>query len=448
MKKIINAFVIIISLAVLAVVWDKYQTTNMNIFTRAEFIQNGSEFTRDSEVKYSDYDSYKIKSDIYNDAMLFVSVDVEPHTAYRVTCMVKTKNVIPETENSGSGAIICITDTTEQSSAITGTEDWQMIELKFNSKERESVDIGFRLGGNAGDCIGEVWFSDFKIEEGFLDTDNKWNFACFVLKNLDVEVEHNGKTERVQISMNDSEISEIKSDIERFEKSCSTLSNNKMSAECEIIYIDEPITSLTYEEGTGYFLSPFDAEKLIDEYVQAGNYDHIFTVIKLDSEKYDDTIEIDNWVGLGYMDYQGIGFSDIRIPSDSSKFMYIYDSKINVFPEEVFVHEFLHSLERTSNEYEFDTIELHSNAEYGYKNEFLTGLKYWYSDYMSKNIYDSKNNNYIGLDERVYTLKPVNNEDFKYAIEIKNVFVEPQNIIEEFELIIKKVSANLSGLPN
>ena len=44
------------------------------------------------------------------------------------------------------------------------------------------------------------------------------------------------------------------------------------------------------------------------------------------------------------MDYYGIGFSNIRLPNDSKSYIYKYDSRINAFPEEVFLHEFLHSL--------------------------------------------------------------------------------------------------------
>ena len=447
MKKI-KFFISIILVLVLIFVWNRYQKTNMNIFTRAEMNKGFTEFLRDDDVKYSEHKSYKLKSDQYNDAMLYTTIKVEPYTVYKVTCMVKTNNVIPKEQNKGAGACISITDSTEQSRPVTGTQDWQMIELQFNSKNRDNVSIGFRLGGNGSDCIGEAWFSDFKIEEGYADTSNDWKFTCIVLKNLDVDVEKNGKKENVKISMNNLEIQNIESDVKRFEKACSTLSGNKMTAKCDLMYIDEPITSITFSEETGYYVSSYDCQSLIDEYVKDKNYDHIFIVIKLDSEKYKDTIEIHNWVGLGYMDYYGTGFSNIRIPSDESKFMYIYDPYINVFPEEVFVHEFLHSLERNSTEYGFETTDLHAYQNYGYKNDGLEGLKDWYAAYMSKKIYDSNTKKYIGLDERVYTLKPVHSNDFTYARELKNVFVEPDNIIEEFKLILQQVTQNLNRILN
>ena len=56
------------------------------------------------------------------------------------------------------------------------------------------------------------------------------------------------------------------------------------------------------------------------------------------------------------MDYYGIGFSNIRLPNSSKSYMYKYDARINLFPEEVFLHEFLHSLERNLSEYGYSLL--------------------------------------------------------------------------------------------
>ena len=50
------------------------------------------------------------------------------------------------------------------------------------------------------------------------------------------------------------------------------------------------------------------------------------------------------------MDYLGIGFSNIRLPNSEKSYTYQYNYRINTFPEEVFVHEFLQTLERNSKE--------------------------------------------------------------------------------------------------
>ncbi len=143
------------------------------------------------------------------------------------------------------------------------------------------------------------------------------------------------------------------------------------------------------------------------------------------------------------MDYYGIGYSNIRLPNSSKSYIYKYDLRVNTFPEEVLLHEFLHSLERTSEEYGYEIPALHDNEKYGYKNQNLIGLKNWYRDYMNKNINTS--NGYIGLPSEVYTLKPAKTSNFKYSYEI-NEFREPQNIIEEIRQLFKNVINNVKRL--
>lgn len=129
------------------------------------------------------------------------------------------------------------------------------------------------------------------------------------------------------------------------------------------------------------------------------------------------------------MDLYGIGYSNIRLPNDSSSYIYTYNSRVNTFPEEVFVHEFLHSLERILQERNYDIPELHDYEKYGYKEERLVGLKEWYADYMNCNIKTS-DGKLVGLDSVVYTITPPAESDFKYSTEV-DFNKEPQNIIEE-----------------
>ena len=134
------------------------------------------------------------------------------------------------------------------------------------------------------------------------------------------------------------------------------------------------------------------------------------------------------------MDYYGIGFSNIRLPNDSKSYVYKYNAKINTFPEEVLLHEFLHSLERNANEYGYDRPELHDYQKYGYEEEPIIGQKKWYIDYMNKNIKTTNGN--IGLPKEVYTLKPAKNSNFDYSYKMEEVFKEPENIFEEIKGII------------
>ena len=296
MKKIGNIISWIIILIILVLAFNFYKSNNFNEFIRSELELHTSEFRRDSEIKYSKADSYRIISNTANDATFYKKVKVEKNTPYKVTCMVKTENVIPENNLSGVGAQISVIGTTEKSMAITGTQDWQKIEMIFNSKDREEVDIGFRLGGYLGKCTGTAWFSDFTLEEGTSNESNNWNFACFIFENTDVVVD--GK--KVKISMTDNDISDIRDTIKRFKTTVNELSQNKMTANCDVYRVQEPITKLSYDEEFGYFVAAEDVENSIKDVVKQNDYDHIFVIIRLGNEKYRDDIQINDWIGLRF----------------------------------------------------------------------------------------------------------------------------------------------------
>ena len=441
MRKIVNITLWLIIIAALFMAFKFYKENNFNEYIRSETELKVSKFKRDSEIKYSKYDSYKIVSDIPNDAAFYKRVKVKKNMPYKVTCMVKTENVVAEDDALGVGTQISVIGTTEKSTVVTGTQDWKEIEMMFNSKDREEVDIGFRLGGYLGKCTGTAWFSDFTLEEGVINESSNWNFACFIFENTDVVIDKN----EIKISMTDNDVVDIKDTIKRFQETVGELSQYKMTANCDTYNIKEPITKLTYDEEFGYFVAAEDIENSIKNVVEKNDYDHIFVVIRLGNEKYRDDIQINDWIGLGYMDYYGIGYSNIRLPNSSKSYVYKYDTKINTFPEEVFLHEFLHSLERTSTEYGYSIPALHDYEKYGYSNKRLTGLKDWYKDYMNSSIKSS--DGYIGLPKEVYQFKPAKSLNFTYSYNIDE-FHEPQNIIEKISQLLKNVTNNVKRLQN
>ena len=132
------------------------------------------------------------------------------------------------------------------------------------------------------------------------------------------------------------------------------------------------------------------------------------------------------------MDLYGIGFSNIRMSDSSKDYTYIYDYRINAFPEEVYLHEFLHTLERTMGEYNYDVVELHAHKEYGYSEENLIGLKNWYKDYMNCEIKDTKENKSVGLSDFVYKSKPAHKSNFDFPIEVE-FNNEPKNIFQDIK---------------
>lgn len=427
----------IITIALLFVAYKVYSVNNFNEYIRAEYNSGVSKFSRDSQVKYSKMDSYKIENTDFNDAMFFKSITVVPNTSYRVSCMVKTENVENKEENTDAGAHICINETVEKSDNVTGTSDWTKIEFVFKSKNRTEVQIGFRLGGNYDDSKGTAWFSDITIESGIADTSSNWKFLCLIFDETNVNLNVNGVEKNFHLTLSQSDVEDMKLCINRFKSSMNELSKNKMSVEYDIVETKKPITSMSYDEENGYFVAPYDVKDVIDEYIALGKYDHIFIAFRTGDINSKDEIPVNDWIGLGSMEYRNIGFSNIRLPNSDSNYIYKYDDRINTFPEEVYVHEFLHSLERNAEEYGYERPELHDYEKYGYKNQQIVGLKQWYADYMNKEV-KSSTKGYVGLPKEVFTAKPAKTSDFEYSRKL-DYFKEPENIIEELNGIYKRI---------
>ena len=436
-NKIKNIISIIIIIAIIIVGYQFYKKYNFNNFVKAEYNLGTSKFERDSSIKCTENDSYKIINTDYNDAMFYETIDVLPNTPYKVTCKIKTENVKSQNENTDSGAHICIAESLEKSDNIEGTTDWTEVEFYFNSKNRTSVDVGFRLGGFEDTCIGTAWFSDFKIESGIADESNTWNFLCVLFDNVDVNIEKNGTNQNVKLHLTQTDKEDISLCMRRFQSSMQEMSEGKMKVTYDIKETTVPITELTYDEDNGYYVSGYNVKEIIDPYIKQGTYDHIFIVFRTGDINQKGAIPINDWIGLGSMEYRGLGFSNIRLPDDSNSYIYKYDTRVNTFPEEVFVHEFLHTLERNAEEYGEERPELHDNYKYSYISKQLIGLKEWYQDYMNKNIQTSTGK--IGLPSDIYTKKPVKTTDLTYSHLLNNCLKDPENIIEELNNILKKI---------
>lgn len=432
MKKFIkNTFfvliVILVSLMIFNIANDKFY---YGYFTKAATVKDKAIFSRDSKEKYFNTNSYKIENRDYNNSAFYKKIKVSKNTPYKITCMIKTENVeVLDKTIDNSGAKISILNSLEQTESIIGSNDWQKVTLIFNSKQKEELEIGFMLGGDAdnGNVKGTAWFSDLKIEEGNLDSDNNWNFACFIFKNTDVNLTEGN----YKYTMSEEDINQLYNCIDRFKTTCAEFSNNLMTASCDIIEIDNPIKTLSYDENKGYYISPEDISNEINSYLSEKEYDHIFICARLTDEN--SKIPINQWIGLGGMEYKGIGYSNIRMPTSSKSYEFIYNERINQFPEEVFIHEFLHTLERNSEEYGYKVPALHDNKKYGYKEEKLNSLYNWYKDYMKLEI--PNNSEYVGLNPEIYKYKPVNETNFINSKKLTD-FDEPKNMIEKTKLLL------------
>ena len=293
-SRIINIVYIIIVLIILYILFGFYKTHSFGEFTKAENAIGITKFIRDNDTTYTYNYSYKLESTDFNDAMFYKTINIKPNTPYKLTCMVKTENVISENGKSDSGAQMSILDTTECSESINGTNDWQKLEFIFDSKNRETIEIGFRLGGNSSKVKGTAWFSDFKLEEGIKDNSSNWNVACFLIKNVDVNINN----QHLELSMSVNDIEKMKANMDRFKISAQELSNNKMTVDYDIYEIDEPIQSITYSQEFVYYLDPSDVQDILKDYLSKEEYDYIFVTTRLGDMDENIEIPVYDWIGL------------------------------------------------------------------------------------------------------------------------------------------------------
>ena len=295
-KKWIGRIVsLVLSAIIILVGYTIYQKFNFNEYIKAESTRGFSSFTRDNTVTYENNTrSYKIENLNYNNAVFYKTIQVEPNTPYKVSCMIKTQNVETKNAYTDAGAHIGILGTTEKSSNVIGTSDWKKVEFLFNSKNRTEVTIQFGLGGYDGECKGIAWFSNMSLEMGVADTSKEWNFLCLLFQETKVAVEG----ERLDFRLTATDIEDMSLCMQRFANSLSQMTNNKITAKYDMIQVNTPITHLTQDEINGYYLAPMDIEEVLQEYVELGKYDHIFVCFR--TGDLNQQIEEDNgdWVGL------------------------------------------------------------------------------------------------------------------------------------------------------
>ncbi|MBQ2662006.1 MAG: glycosyltransferase family 39 protein [Clostridia bacterium] len=96
-----------------------------------------------------------------NDVRFYQQVKTEPNSVYMLTCRVKTENVA-----NGNGANISVVDTYAFSTPVTGTNDWQEVQLVGRTgEEQTSMVVCVRLGGYGATSTGEAWFDDFSVRK-------------------------------------------------------------------------------------------------------------------------------------------------------------------------------------------------------------------------------------------------------------------------------------------
>lgn len=72
-----------------------------------------------------------------------------------------------------------------------------------------------------------------------------------------------------------------------------------MTVTYKVFNINMPITSISYSEEHGYYITANDVKNIIDNYIEKEEFDHIFVVYKLGEELHQEKISMGgDWIGL------------------------------------------------------------------------------------------------------------------------------------------------------
>lgn len=94
-----------------------------------------------------------------NDARIEQTVSVSPNSYYRITCRVKTKNVV-----GGAGANVSVLLSIARSEGVFGDTDWQTLTLiGKTASDQTEIDVALRIGGYSAESSGEAWFDDVSV---------------------------------------------------------------------------------------------------------------------------------------------------------------------------------------------------------------------------------------------------------------------------------------------
>lgn len=131
--------------------------------TDADFAE-GVSFSWDAGQAHSGSKSVRISAQTPNDARWLQRVAVQPHTAYRLSGWIKTRDVGHSNQSRYAGANIGLYGSWNRSQTIMGTHDWTPVSLDFDSADTTQITIAVRLGFWSVPTTGSAWFDDLSLE--------------------------------------------------------------------------------------------------------------------------------------------------------------------------------------------------------------------------------------------------------------------------------------------
>lgn len=366
----------------------------------AESAEGICEVICDYEIKTTDDYSYKISAYEDNAITIIENIAMEPFTQYMISVDVKTENVVEsEGETIPIGANISVNN--RRAVGVTGSSDWQTMQLCVTSNSLGIIEISMNLGSLTNKCSGTVWFDNLQVEplSEYESTETRWKFLVVLLGKTSLNTYDEDLKKQINLSyaMTEEDVKGITKSINDFEKDLTELSEGKVNAEVTIVRSNANINSYR-KSGYGYYIDAYEAKNYLDEQkINFACYDHVmFVACSPDIPR--------EYFGLGGMRISGnIGYSFIiyggetTIPAE-----YCYRVTETCWPACVYVHEFLHSIENYAIRFGTTVPSIHGADIYGYED--VDGWRTFYGDIMNNRV--CHEGNVLGVDPKVWSIPP------------------------------------------
>jgi hypothetical protein len=119
----------------------------------------------DSEERHGNHPSLRIHNAGADNTFVSQKVSIKPSTHYRLSCWVKTRDIVVKQGRGNAGATLWIAGGWEATKFVKDAENWARVELDFDSGKRTEIQVGPRLGQWGGILTGTAWFSDVSLVE-------------------------------------------------------------------------------------------------------------------------------------------------------------------------------------------------------------------------------------------------------------------------------------------
>jgi len=93
------------------------------------------------------------------------TIQGKPHTSYRLSGMVKTKDVQSVKEGGKTGAVLMVAQTLTTTAPVQRTTPWKRVSVDFSTGDKAEIRAGPSLGTYASPVTGTAWFADISLVE-------------------------------------------------------------------------------------------------------------------------------------------------------------------------------------------------------------------------------------------------------------------------------------------